>query len=360
MRDAAISTAITLLCLVSSLLPVVATDTLAACTVQRSPAGSETLKLHLEKDCTDQEREAHALSATELLQALAQNKDVDVRGAVIIGDLAFDAVPSRTVEDSGLMPEAQARVRNMHVARVHVIPGAIAIRDSVVRGSIQTKVKEAMVLMRRPLSVTGTTFDRIVDLSRTIFLGPVDFTGAVFVQKGFFIEALFEAPARFEATAFGVHSRFHKAIFRDTVTFHRAGFNGLSEFLQVTFEKDARFSQSYFKMGTGFSGSHFHGALDFSEATFEREAYFTFAVFDGDAYFRRATFRGDANFTDAEFKGVDDFSKTYFNVEPRFTRTKVNTDRAIPKGLQDPRVLYIIAAALLAFSLIFIFVLHKG
>ncbi|HEV8540149.1 MAG TPA: pentapeptide repeat-containing protein [Nitrospiraceae bacterium] len=360
MRDALIYMVFTLLCLTASLLPVAGADALAACAIQRSPGGSDTLRLHLDKECTDQEREAHALSAADLLQALAQNKNVDVSGAVILGDLAFDGLPSRALEDAGLMPSAQAKARSMNVARVHVVPGAIAIRDSVVRGSIQTTVKDAMVLMRGPLTMTGTTFDRMVDLSRTIFLGPVDFTGAVFVQKGFFIESLFEQPARFETTAFGVHSRFHKAVFRDTVTFHRAGFNGLSEFLQVTFEKDARFSQAYFKMGTGFSGSHFQGALDFSEATFEREAYFTFAVFDGDAYFRRATFRGDANFADAEFKGVDDFSKTFFNVEPRFTRAKVNTDRSVPKGLQDPRVLYVIAAALLAFSLIFVFILRKS
>lgn len=331
-----------------------------ACVVQRSAEDSETFRVYLEKDCTDQEREANAVSAAQILTALAKKKNVEVTGAIIVGDLALDGLPARALEDDGRLPWAQSKLKSLKVERIHMVPGALSIRDSIVRGAIQTKSGDAMVLVRGPVTMTGTSFERIVDLSRTIFLGPVDLSGAVFAQQAFFIDSIFDQPVQFERTAFGVHTRFHKAAFRDTATFHRAGFNGLSEFLQVDFGKDARFSQSYFKMGTGFSGSHFHGMLDFSEVVFEREAYFSYAIFEGDAYFRRATFRADANFADAEFKGVDDFSKTFFNVAPRFTRAKVSNERAVPKGLQDPRILYLIAAALLAFSLLFIFILRKN
>jgi uncharacterized protein YjbI with pentapeptide repeats len=349
------------------LLPPCLAGAGGACTIQRSADagqrsadGSGPFTLHLGKHCTEQEREAQAVPAADLLKVLAEGRDVDVSGVLIVGDLELDGLPARRPEDLTLPPRVRPKLADMHVSRLHVLSGAVSIRDARVRGTIKTNVNQTMLLVRGALIMTGTTFGQMLDLSRTVFLGPVDFSGAVLLQQGFFIEALFDQPARFEKTAFGTHTRFHKAVFGDNVTFHRAGFNGLSEFIQVMFDKDARFSQTYFKMGTGFSGSRFRGLADFSETTFEREAYFSFAMFEGDAYFRRATFRADANFADAQFQGVDDFSKTWFNIEPQFTRAKVRNDQAIPKGLQDPRVLYVIAATLLAFSLIFAFVLRKG
>jgi hypothetical protein len=332
----------------------------ATCTIDRSRGDTGRLTVHVAKDCTEQEREAQAVSARELLEAIAAGRGVDLMGAVILGDVALDRLPARPFASVMLPPRVRDKLSEMHVSEVHELQGEISIHNARFRGSVKSNMDRNVVLARGPVRMTGTTFEQSIDFSRTVFLGPVDFSGAVFLQQGFFIEAVFDQPATFERTAFGPHSRFHKAAFVETVTFHRAGFNGLSEFIQVLFDNDARFSQVYFKMGTGFSGSQFHGISDFSEATFDREAFFSFAVFQGDAYFRRVTFRAEANFDDAQFLAMDDFSKTWFNVEPRFTRTRVNRDEAFPKGLQNPRVLYIIAATLLAFSLIFAFVLKKS
>jgi hypothetical protein len=107
-------------------------------------------------------------------------------------------------------------------------------------------------------------------------------------------------------------------------------------------------------MGTGFSGSRFGGILDFSEALFEREAFFTFTVFERDAYFRRSTFRGTADFSDAQFKGIDDFSKVMFDVQPSFARAKASGARPSPGSLQDPRMMYGIAAILAVFTVVFL------
>jgi uncharacterized protein YjbI with pentapeptide repeats len=336
-------------------------ETAVACSVERSNRDMPgPFMVRLSQDCTESEREAQAVSVADLLKALAQHRSVELERVVIVGDVTFDSLPAAKPEAVVLPSRAQRKVADLKVGRMYVIDGPIAIRNSMVRGTIKTKAKDAVVMIRGAVIMTGTTFEGMVDLSRTIFLNATDFSTSVLLQQGFFIESLFDQPARFEETAFGVHSRFHKATFGEPVTFHRAGFNGLSEFLEVTFEKDARFSQTYFKHATGFSGSHFLATADFSEATFEREAYFSFGVFDGDAYFRRATFKAEANFADAEFKGLDDFSKTLFSHEPRFTRVKATGERAFPKGLQDARVLYVIAASLFAFSLLFVFILRKG
>ncbi|MGH7167038.1 MAG: pentapeptide repeat-containing protein, partial [Nitrospiraceae bacterium] len=337
--------------------PVVAGE----CLMERVPSGPAAPFLrHLGKDCSERDRDTHAVGAGELLTALKEGRGVDLAGVAITGDLRLDELPLVAVETLAIpSPRVQAAILKSNAKTIRVIPGPISIRNSVMRGLLATNVKDGLLLVKGPVTMTGSTFERAVDFSRTAFLGSVDFSEAVLLREAFFIEGLFDQAARFEKTAFGAHARFHKAQFADTVTFHRAGFSGPAEFIQVSFDKDARFSQTYFRMGTGFSGSHFHGPLDFSEAVFDRAAYFMFTVFDGDAYFRRATFRGEANFADAQFKGVDDFSKVFFNVEPRFTRTKVSGARPSPGGLQDPRFLYGIAAALLVFSAAFILMLRK-
>jgi uncharacterized protein YjbI with pentapeptide repeats len=315
---------------------------------------------HLGPECTESERDAQAVKAEEIFAALTSGKGVDIDGAMVVGDLFFDRLPLVKAEAVSKQPAfVRDAFRTQQITEVRRLAGPIAITHSVVRGAIGTRSKDGYVVVEGPLTLTGTTFERVVDFSRMVFLGPVDGSEAVFLSQAFFIQALFAQPVRFEKTAFGPHSRFHRSVFGEPATFLRAGFNGLAEFLEVTFEKEASFSRTYFKMGTGFSGSRFGGILDFSEALFDREAYFTFAVFDRDAYFRRSTFRGTADFSDAQFKGIDDFSKVMFDVQPNFSRVTASGARPSPWGLQDPRILYGIAALLALFTLVFLLSMRK-
>ncbi len=332
-----------------------------ACVMERErPDQPAAFVRHLGSGCTEQEREAQAVKADDIVAALKAGKAVDIAGAMIVGDLLFDTLPPVKVGTlSGAPSMLHEALRTQPAAEVRRIAGPITMTQSVVRGTIGTQRKDGYAVVEGPVTMTGTTFERAADFSRTAFLGPADFSEAVFLSQAFFIQALFARPARFEKTAFGPHSRFHRAVFGEPVTFLRAGFNGLAEFLEVTFEKEASFSRTYFKMGTGFSGSRFRGILDFSEALFEREVFFTFTVFEQDAYFRRTTFRGTADFSDARFKGLDDFSKVMFTVEPRFARVQAGEPRPTPGGLQDPRVLYGIAAVLFIFTLLFLVSLRK-
>lgn len=334
----------------------------ATCPTDRSPSGpGNPFTVHLGKDCTQQDRDAQAVKASDLLAAIAAERGVDLVGVVVTGDLLLEQLPLQAASALPILPlPVREAIQIQGLKEVRVVAGPISIRDSVVRGGISTGIKEGLVIMKGPVTMTGTTFERSVDFSQAAFTAPVDFSEAVLLNEGLFIRALFAQAVRFEKTAFGVHSRFHRARFLEPVTFHRAGFNGLAEFIEVTFDKEASFAQTYFRMGTGFSGSRFKALLDFSEAVFEREAFFTFTVFEQDAYFRRVTFRAEANFSDSEFKGLDDFSKAFFNAEPRFARAKISGTPPRPGGMQDPRVLYIIAASLFAFTLIFLFILRKG
>ena len=315
---------------------------------------------HLPKSCSEQERERLSVRAGDILEALKEGKGIDLLGVVVTGDLLLNQLSTQSLADSGLQSSRLVEaLQAQRITDVRIIKGSISLRDSRVHGQISTNLKEGFLVVAGPVTTNGTTFDGSVDLSHTAFLGAVDFSDTIFLQEGFFVRALFTQAARFERTAFGTHTRFHRAVFADSASFLRAGFNGLAEFLEVSFEKDTSFARTYFKSGTGFSGSRFHQGLDFSEATFEREVYFLFTRCDGDAYFRRATFRSTADFTNAEFKGLDDFSKTYFEVAPTFKDTKRNPNHRSLGGLQNPKVLLAIGAALLCFTLLFLFFLRK-
>lgn len=321
----------------------------STCQVEMPSLGQEVaLTRHLSADCTEQDREARAVDATQLLQAFREGKGINLSGVVIRGDLSLDTLPV------GPLPPEVEGLKELQGRQVRVIPGSVMIVNSVVHGAIKHQSKQELLVVKGSVNFGGTRFEQPVDLSRSVFIEPVTLSGAVFLRESYFVQGRFLRDVFAEKTAFGPHTRFHRSVFQGPVTFQQSGFNGLAEFLEVVFEKDVNLSRTYFKSGTGFSGSHFHGLADFSEATFDREAFFTFTLFDGDAYFRRVTFRATADFSDASFKGRDDFSKVFFEKGPQFSRVTRSATGQAPLGLENQTVQYAITLSLLVFSALLI------
>ncbi|MFM8552158.1 MAG: pentapeptide repeat-containing protein [Nitrospiraceae bacterium] len=332
-----------------------------ACLVDRgATTPAAPLTRHFGPDCSEQERVAQAVTAEEILAALKAGRGLELERVVVTGDLALDQLPRLTPDAVFTLPQnIQDIIPVEEMRNVRLIAGPVTIKDSSVRGTIKTDLTAGFLAVAGPVAMRGTTFQRTRDLSPAAFGGPVDLSLAVLLREGFFVRAWFGAGAKFEETAFGTHTRFHRSDFVGPAIFRRSGFNGLAEFLEVRFRKDALFDHTVFKLGTGFSGSRFGGVADFFNARFDREAFFTFALFEKDADFRRVTFGGTADFSDADFRGLDDFSKAIFSAEPRFTRAKITGDRQIPHGLQDPRIMYGIVAALMIFLFWFVYLLKK-
>ncbi|MEK7235216.1 MAG: pentapeptide repeat-containing protein [Nitrospirota bacterium] len=321
----------------------------SSCQVETPASGpGAAFTLHLGADCTEQERESRAVEATQLLQAFREGKGIDLSGVVVRGDLSLDTLPL------GPLPPELEVMTELQGREARVIPGSMTIVDSVVRGAIRHQSAQGLLVVKGPVTFSGTRFEQPVDLSRTVFIQPVTLSGAVFLRESYFVQGRFLRDVFAEKTAFGPHTRFHRSVFQGPVTFQQSGFNGLAEFLEVVFQKDANLSRTYFKLGTGFSGSRFQGLADFSEASFDREAFFTFTLFEGDAYFRRATFRSTADFSDAKFKGRDDFSKVFFEKGPEFTRATRSAAGKEPLGLENQTIQYAIILSLLIFSALLI------
>lgn len=325
-----------------------------ACEVKTGSTRGETvLTLSLGADCSDAERERHAVEATQLIAAFKQGQGVDLSGVVVRGDLLLDVLTA------SLVPQDLKGIAAIDSKDVRVVQGAVSIVNSIVREGIRHQSAQGLLVFRGPVTFTGTRFEQTVDLSRSVFMQPVSLSGAIFLRESYFVQARFLSDLVSEKTAFGPHTRFHRARFHGPATFQQSGFNGLAEFLEVEFERDANFSRTYFKLGTGFSGSRFRGMADFSESLFDREAFFPFVIFEGDAFFRRATFRSTADFSNAEFRGRDDFAKVLFERGPEFSGAKRTGREKDPLGLENPKVQYAITLSLLVFSALLIVYLIK-
>lgn len=222
------------------------------CLVETHLSGQgATLTLHLGAGCTEQEREARAVDAAQLLQAFKEGKGIDLLGVVVRGDLSLDMVPV------GPLPSELEGIKELQGREIRVIPGSLAIVDSVVRGTITHRSAQGLLVVKGPTTFSGTRFEQLVDLSRSVFIQPVTLSGAVFLQESYFVQGRFLRGMVADKTSFGPHTRFHRSLFQGPVTFQQARFNGLGEFLEVVFEKDVNLSRAYFKLGTGFPGAGF-------------------------------------------------------------------------------------------------------
>ena len=321
----------------------------AECTVESAAAGSQRyFKTHLSAGCTPVEREARAVDASAIVAALTRGQTIDLAGVVIRGDVVLDALP---VSEN---PPAIEGIIDGGDRGIRVIAAPVAIVNSVVRGTVTHRATEGALVFTGPVTFAGTTFERMVDLSRSVFTQPVALSGAVFLREGYFVQCHFLREVTGEKTAFGSHTRFHRSQFHGSVTLQQSGFSGMAEFLEVRFDQDANLSRTYFKLGTGFSGSHFKQLADFSETLFDGDAFFTFTRFDGDAFFRRATFRATADFDDAQFNAREDFSKAFFEKGPQFTRAKRSQATPDSLGIENRQVQYAITLSLLLFSAVLV------
>ena len=274
----------------------------------------------LKGTCDEDDRQTLAVSADDVLTALQQGKGVILKGVALTGDLHLDRLSLQPLDPELVRyPAIVERIEAEQVSAVRVIDGPLIFEGVEVQGILATnprfrggKSEKRYLVVRGPASLRGSTIQRSMDWSRTVFLDRADFSDMHVGYEGFFIRAMFARDADFSRTSFGTHSRFHLARFLEQATFTGAQFHGLAEFLEVSFAEDAGFARTRFLQGTGFSGSRFHKTLDLSGVRFDREVYFRFAEFRGPADFHRAVFRNTADFTEARFRGAVDFRGVVF------------------------------------------------
>jgi len=297
----------------------------AGCLVESAtPRDQAGLVLHLSPDCSEHEREGHAVQGAAIMDALAKGHPVDLVGVIVRGPLDFDRL--LPVSQGGGAPTQGTRVDN---SVQPVVQGPLMIRNSVVLGPLRHQSPGSQLRFEGPVDFQGTRFKEGVDVSRSRFHGFVELSRATFEKEAFFVQGEFVRGLGCRETTFGPSTRFHRSTFSGQVDCTGALFDGMAELLEVKFEGPALFERARFGLGTGFSGSRFGGQANFREAIFSRETFFAFTIFERDTVFANAQFLGSADFSQAEFRQPDDLSRARFDQIPLMTQVKrVNRDQS--------------------------------
>ena len=321
----------------------------AACTIESSPGGKTgPLMKHLSQDCTKAEREAQAVPAASVMQALTQGQAVDLAGVVLQGDLIFDQLPVQKSQiPKGLTPEQQAALSALNDEEQRSVAGDLIIRDSVVEGALRHRSAKGTLEFEGTVDFHGTKFKDGVDLSRSVFQRVLTIDSALFEREAYFVQGHFAQGLRCAETKFGPHTRFHRSVFRGPVDCQGSLFDGMAEFLEVVCDAPVNFERARFGLGTGFSGAQFKKLANFSDAIFSREAFFAFVVFSGEARFAGAQFLQAVDFSNADFKRGDDLAKVRFDQKPLTNGTKGIAQQGPGKGGQSTFQQYAITLGIL-------------
>jgi hypothetical protein len=203
------------------------------------------------------------IKADEILNAIAEKRDVIIEYSKIIGDLDIEKIRNLLEKNE----DSKAAVN-----------GKLIIRNSEIQGE--------------------------VDFSNVIFLSDIIFDYSIFRNTTRFLSVNFNCDASFRTTIFDSETHFSSSNFNDHI-----------DFISSTFNYDVNFDEVNFSHDAMFGGSTF-GSEDSTT-----EANFSLANFNGYAIFSSATFNGSANFNHSVFNGYTHFAGSSFNKSAIFLWT---------------------------------------
>ena len=273
------------------------------------------LRYILPDDCNDEDKEANAIAAEEVVEAIKDGKVVEIINAVIEGTLMLKSV---------------------------IVEGEVTIEWTKVKGSVDC----SYATFRQVLSLKHSTFETDVNFTaaivdKDIFLKEAAFLGAAnffdLTVEGVFYSnsTTFTEVAFFNSTTFKKGILFRGSIFKGGADFISARIGGDAVFVEGTFKHRAIFNGAQIEGGAFFDQATFVGEADFglarigenaefTEGTFEQRAIFNSAHIEENTFFNSATFKGEANFVGARI-GNAEFTEAVFAGNVNFMSTSFRT-----------------------------------
>ena len=182
------------------------------------------------------QREKQSVSASELLQVLADGVDIQLSQCTITGFLDVNR----------LFDPAEKFQADKLLLKVGPTGRTVTIGQSIV-------------------------FDKCVFEENVVFSGPWSEPDSVTVQFGkdvIFNSSVFKGQARFRCAAFEGAAGFDGCTFAGVVTFKGAVFGGDAKFRTVVVEGYCLLGSAVFKSSARFSNSHFVKSANFSQVRF--------------------------------------------------------------------------------------------
>jgi len=193
------------------------------------------------------ENELSEVGADEVLKAIAEGRYIDIRYAVIRGDLDMRLNQDKQNEGNRLTVE-----RNISILYSKILGNAYFTAN----------------------------FNGNTDFCGTTFGGDADFSNAIFISYISFNFATFSEDANFSSTTF----------------------NENADFINATFSRNADFSYATFGGDANFRYAIFDGDADFGDAIFKGKANFRYATFNVRAHFVKTTMKYPASFLSVRFR----------------------------------------------------------
>jgi uncharacterized protein YjbI with pentapeptide repeats len=306
-------------------------------------------KVHYVENQKDRKTTIKAEWITNALKKKYGVEKIDIKNAVIIGDMDFHIKDNLVnLDESGIAADKIEKLKDIGIEKVFLISSSINIENCYLQGKLKAGYDEdlkAFVMFEKSVVFDNSTVKKVnfgtasfkekVDFWRTSFKEKADFWGTNFKEKANFSEtsfngevgfsnASFNSEADFRATSFKEKVDFWGSSFKEKANFSETSFNGEVGFSNASFNSEADFRASNFKEKAIFWGTSFKEKAGFGEASFNGRVDFEEISFNGKAYFMKSIFNGEASFVHAIFNDGADFSKTSFNDEANFWETSFN------------------------------------
>jgi hypothetical protein len=271
---------------------------------------SEDEKVSIEGACLD-----------EMLTAMGEGKDIDIKYAEIKGGIDFTNPKffnARSFDEikKDLKPGETDHIKKMfpQPKKIVLVKGKIKIQNSVINGTVLTRkdtfkdnIFDIMygfsAIFRKKVIFQKVDFKRKVIFDNSYFNDKVSFgSGTHFYKDVYFRNAYFSNIAFFP-----------NAYFHGNTVFQNVDFVGIAWFPSVTFLYPVGFGHVHFAEKAYFHNNHFANSSNFGSSKFDGEAYFEDVKFGGDTVFYNVQFGKKVTFRNTSFAGYTDFRKTQFD-----------------------------------------------
>jgi len=188
------------------------------------------------------QREKQNVSASDLLQALADGDDIRLSQCTVTGVLDLNRFfePAEKFQTEKLLVETEQHRRTVILSQSIVFDKCV-FEDNIIFSGPWSE----------PESLTAE-FKADVIFNSSTFKGQVRFRNAVFWGAG-----------GFDGCSFGGVVTFKNAVFHKDAKFRTVVFNGYCLLGNVLFESSARFANTHFVKGANLSQAKFLGQTDF-------------------------------------------------------------------------------------------------
>lgn len=189
------------------------------------------------------QRENQRISASEVLQEIANGEDIRFYKCTISGELDVNRffVKSEAFDTSKLKLETVNDKHKLTLSQMLVFNSCV-FEDNVCFSAPWDNPEGLEVIFEQDVAFNSSVFDGQGRFSSAVFGGSASFDGCTFNRIASFKDAVHKGPAFFRTVAF----------------------NGYGPFNGANFENEARFTNTCFGRGGNFTGVKFGGRTDFS------------------------------------------------------------------------------------------------